>query len=300
LFSFLPKPIRAIFSVSLFAANTIFWCFLIYPFAIARFLLPLKFWSNWMAQIMVWIAETWVSINNFNIELFHKVKWDIQVPPTLSKLSSYLIISNHNSWMDIVILQKVLNRRVPFMRFFLKKELIYVPLLGLAWWALDFPFMKRYSQDFLKKHPEKKGDDMKTTRKACEKFRGRSVSVINFLEGTRFSEVKKKKSESPFQFLLKPKAGGVAFVIGAMGEQFESILDVTIVYPDGVKSLGQTFAGQLERVIVRVRELKIPKDLLEGDYLSDPNFREKVQTWVSGVWREKDELILSLNTNAQI
>ncbi len=289
--SFLPVPIRFILSSGMFALNTAFWCLLIYPFAFLRLILPFKFVRNFTAEVMIWIAETWVSINNLNLDVFQNVNWDIELPADISHEKSYLVISNHNSWMDIVIVQKVLNRKIPFLRFFLKKELIYVPLLGLAWWALDFPFMKRYSQDYLKKNPHKKGADMITTRKACEKFKGHPVSVINFLEGTRFSPAKQQKQGSPFKHLLKPKAGGLAFVIGAMGEQFDSILDVTIVYPKGVKSLGQSFAGQLTDVVCRIQKRSIPAEILAGNYLEDLVFKEKTQNWITGMWSEKDQLI---------
>ncbi len=55
----------------------------------------------------------------------------------------YLVSSNHQSWVDILVLQRIFHGRIPFLKFFLKQELIWVPVIGLAWWALDFPFMKR-------------------------------------------------------------------------------------------------------------------------------------------------------------
>ena len=117
----------------------------------------------------------------------------------LARHEWYLMTSNHQSWADILVLQKVTNRRVPSLKFFLKQELIWVPLLGLAWWALDFPFMKRYSRAQLEKRPELKGKDMETTRKACEKYAHYPVSVMNFFEGTRFTEEKHRQQNSPYR-----------------------------------------------------------------------------------------------------
>lgn len=287
--SFLLKSFRTFLSSSLFVLNCLWACLLIYPLALLRLLVPFKAMQNQIVKAMICIAETWVGLNSLNMAVTQSIDWDIQIPENLSRKKSYLIFSNHQSWMDIVILQKAFNKKVPFFRFFLKHELIYVPLLGIAWWALDFPFMKRYSKSYLEKFPEKRGKDLETTRKACEKFKGRPVAVINFLEGTRFTKEKHDRQKSPFENLLRPKAGGVAFVLSAMGEQFESIIDVTIVYPHGVKSLGESFAGQLKKVIVRAKEIPIPQHLLQGDYLGDQNFRSQMQSWVSEVWQQKDK-----------
>ena len=117
--------------------------------------------------------------------------------------------------------RKSLTAAVPFLKFFLKKELIWVPILGIAWWALDFPFMKRYSAAVLKKRPHLRGKDIEITRQACKKFKSLPVSIMNFVEGTRFTREKHDKQKSPFTHLLKPKAGGIGFVLSTMGEQLQ-------------------------------------------------------------------------------
>jgi 1-acyl-sn-glycerol-3-phosphate acyltransferase len=200
----------------------------------------------------------------------------------------YLVLANHRSWVDIPVLQLVFNRRIPSLRFFLKQQLFWVPLLGLAWWALDFPFMKRYSRETLAKRPELAGRDVEATRRACERFRHIPVSIMNFVEGTRFTAAKHAAQQSPFKHLLKPKAGGVAFVLGAMGDALHAILDVTIAYPHGKPSLGDLFANRIPEVRVHTRELPIPADLVGGDYQNDPAFRERFQAWVNTLWEEKD------------
>jgi 1-acyl-sn-glycerol-3-phosphate acyltransferase len=180
---------------------------------------------------------------------------------------------------------------VPFLRFFLKQELIWVPLLGLAWWALDFPFMKRYSPAYLAKHPEKRGVDVMTTRKACQKFRHAPTAILNFLEGTRFTPEKHLKQGGPYAHLLRPKAGGMANALGAMGDRFEAILDVTIIYPDGPVELWGLLSGRLRRVVIHIEQRPIPPEWLGADYVSDPAFRAAFQAWVQEIWAEKDALI---------
>jgi 1-acyl-sn-glycerol-3-phosphate acyltransferase len=207
----------------------------------------------------------------------------------LSYAGHYLVLSNHQSWVDIPVLQAVFNRRIPFMRFFLKSQLIWVPLLGLAWWALDFPFMKRYSREKLAKHPELAGRDLETTRRACEKFRGIPISILIFAEGTRLTEQKHELQRSPFRHLLKPKAGGVAFVLEAMGDALHAVLDITIAYPHGKPTFADLFANRIPEVRVSIRQREIPSELTRGNYENDPAARSAAQEWINAVWHEKDE-----------
>lgn len=255
------------------------------PFVFLKILTPIQRVKNFFTDIMIKIGEVWIAGNSANMRLTQSIRWDVQGLEGLSKNKSYFIFSNHQSWMDIVILQHIFNRKIPFIRFFLKQELIYVPILGAAWWGLDFPFMKRHSAEFLSKHPERRRDDLESIRRACQIFKGRPVCILNFLEGTRFSEEKRQKSASMYQRLLSPKAGGVSYVLDAMGEQFDSILDVTLFYPKGVVSLWQAFHGKMPEVKVRVRSISVP------------NFQDKGQlkAWLSELWADKDQMLGSLD-----
>ena len=292
--SFLPALIKAPLAAFLFALNTVIACLLIYPLAFVKFLVPILRIKNACTALMIQICEIWISGNDLNMHLTQKICWDISGAEGLSKDKSYLIFSNHQTWMDIVVLHHVFNRKIPFIRFFLKYELIYVPLLGWAWWALDFPFMKRHSRSYLEMYPEKRNEDFKSTQKACAVFKGKNVTVLNFLEGTRFTLKKRENLKSPFENLLLPKAGGLAFVLNAMGEQFDSILDVTIFYPNGPVGLWEAFEGKLPEVKVHVTRISIPHELLKGNYLDDPQYRASVQSWLQQIWKAKDVRISSL------
>jgi 1-acyl-sn-glycerol-3-phosphate acyltransferase len=201
------------------------------------------------------------------------------------------VVSNHRSWVDILVLQAVFNRRIPFLKFFLKQQLIWVPFLGLAWWALDFPFMRRYTAAHLAQHPEDRGKDLEATRRACEKFRLIPTSVMNFVEGTRFTPAKHAAMKSPYRHLLPPRAGGVSFVLSAMGGMLHSKLDVTIAYTTGTPTLWDLCCGRVGRVIVDVRRRPIEAWLSAGDYSEDPAFRARFQAWLAAVWTEKDALL---------
>lgn len=245
--------------------------------------------------VLIWFAENWIAINSAMIDGFTRTRFAVHEDAALQRDGHYLVLANHQSWMDIVVLQKVFNRRIPFLRFFLKRQLFWVPVLGLCWWALDFPFMGRYTRKQIAKNPELGRRDMQATRRACEKFRAIPVSVMNFVEGTRFTPEKHAAQLSPFRHLLKPKSGGVAFVIDAMGDSLHAILDVTIVYPGGRPSLVDLIGGRVPEVRVAISERPIPDTLIGGDYQEDRAFRARFQQWMNGVWEEKDKEIARLS-----
>ncbi|MCQ9468866.1 acyltransferase [Pseudomonas alliivorans] len=251
------------------------------------------------SHAVMWIAETWAEIDKLIFAACIPTQWDIRGDEGLRDDTSYLVISNHQSWVDIPALIQALNRRTPFFKFFLKKELIWVPLLGLAWWGLDYPFMKRYTKAFLAKNPELKGKDLEITKAACELFKRQPVTIVNYLEGTRFTPAKHTAQSSPYTSLLKPKAGGVAFVLAAMGEQLDAILDVTVVYPgSSIPGFWDMLCGRVPKVIVDIKTRELEPWLWRGDYENDPVFREKIQGWVNRLWIEKDARIAALRLEA--
>lgn len=287
--NFLPKLLVGVIVSLLLGLNVIFWCIILFTFALLKLVLPFKPVRAVLDRILNVIAENWISCNSAWMRLTQATTWDVTGLEGLNYKGWYLVSSNHQSWADIFILQHLLNRKVPFLKFYIKQALIYVPIIGLAWWALDYPFMKRYSKGYLEKHPEMRGKDLETTRKACEKFSLIPTSVMNFLEGTRFTPAKHASQNSPYTFLLRPKAGGVALALTTLGEKFQSFLDVTIVYPDGAPSFWEFLCGRLRRVIVRIRQVPIPREFIGGDYEGDPHFREAIQQWLHAMWLEKDK-----------
>jgi len=287
-------PVRVavgVAAVLFLVVNTVFWCSLLFAVTAAKILVPVAAWRRLCSRALVFIAEAWVAVNSWGLAVTQPTHWDVELPGTLSPDASYLVVPNHQSGVDIPVLQKVFLGRIPFLRFFLKEQLIWVPLLGAAWWALDFPFMKRHSREFLEKHPEKRGEDLLTTRRACARFRGVPVSILNFAEGTRFTESKRARLGSPFRHLLPPKTGGLAFAASAMGDSLRSFVDVTIVYPDGRPTIWDLLSRGIPRIVVRAREIPIPAEWFTGDYLEDAALRERAQTLVRGIWQEKDALL---------
>ncbi|MBD9398876.1 acyltransferase [Pseudomonas sp. PDM11] len=268
--------------------------------ALGKLVLPGQALKAACSRLVMNIAEAWAENCKRIFAALTPTQWDIRGNAELRQDTSYLVISNHQSWVDIPALVQAFNRKTPYFKFFLKQQLIWVPFLGLAFWALDYPFMKRYSKAKLEKYPHLKGQDLEITRRACEKFRDLPVTVVNYLEGTRFTPAKQAQQGSPYQHLLKPKAGGVAFVLAALGEQLDAILDVTIVYAEQTPpGFWKLISGQVPKVIMDIRTRPLEPALWQGDYQNDPDFRLYVQEWVSGLWEEKDALIARLKQEAK-
>lgn len=295
--SFLPHTLCGVLSLFGYTLNTIILTIPLILTALLKFLIPLRAFTVRVDKLLNWIATFWISINIWNCRLFCKMRWDIRGIEQLKKDEWYLVLSNHQSWVDILVLQTVFNKKIPMLKFFLKKELIWVPFLGLAWWALDFPFMKRYTQSQIKANPKLKGKDIESTKKACRKFKNIPVSVMNFVEGTRFTFRKKQKQQSPFDYLLKPKAGGIAFVLGAMGEHLHKIIDVTIVYPENIPNFWDYICGKVKTITVNIEVLPITDELL-GDYFNDPEYRTRFFNSLNRMWEKKDRLIESIKSEA--
>lgn len=276
-----------------YTVNTLFWFVPILLLGLVK-LLPIPALRKFLSHLIDGCASGWISVNSFNQNLLHPVRIEVQGDGDLKPDDWYMVIANHQSWVDILVLQRVFNRKIPFLKFFLKQELLYVPVLGLAWWALDFPFMRRYSTAELKKNPKLKGKDIEITRRACAKFKDKPVSVMNFVEGTRFQPAKHKKQNSPFQHLLRPKAGGMAFALSAMGEQIHKLVDVAIYYPGKVPSFWEFISGQVDEIRVHVSVSDIAAEM-RGDYINNREFKQEFQEQLNQIWERKDGILAQLS-----
>jgi 1-acyl-sn-glycerol-3-phosphate acyltransferase len=280
-----------VIAVLLLLLNIFLWVPVLLMVAVVKLVLPFKSIRLWLDPILLRIAEAWIAGNSGWIRLTQAMNWQVSGLTAVNPHQWYLVVCNHQSWVDILVLQHVLNRRIPLLKFFLKKELIWVPIMGLAWWALEFPFMRRHKEAYLQQHPEARGKDAATTRAACEKFALVPTSVMNFLEGTRCTPAKQQRQQSPYKYLLKPKAGGVTMALEAMGEKFGAVLDVTIVYPAGQPKFAQFLMGRVRRVVVQVHTLPVPKTEPLAGQSTDQALRAYCQRWVNQLWADKDALI---------
>lgn len=283
--------LRGALTLALIALNTVLWGTPLLLLAVVKLATPGRRLRESLSRGLIVLAENWVSTNSAMLALTGALDFERRGDTTLERKEWYLMISNHRSWVDILLLQAAFSRRIPFLKFFIKEQLKWVPVLGLAWWALDMPFMRRHSREYLEKHPGERGRDLEATRRACEKFRHTPTTVINFVEGTRFTPAKHAAAGSPYRHLLPPRAGGMAFVLGAMGDMLHATLDVTIAYGPRTPSLWDLCCGRMRRAIVHVRRRAIEPWMTGGDYGEDAAFRAGFQAALAALWAEKDELL---------
>ena len=288
------KQVRGVLTFGVLTINTVVWFVPVMTLGVLKLLLPVTVLRRVLTRWLMWCAENWIAVNGLTLRGSGSRNWRADGVESLDRYGWYLVLANHQTWVDIVVLQVALNRRIPLLKFFIKQQLIWFPLLGLGFWALDMPFMKRHSPSYLARHPEKKGGDLEATRKACEKFRHTPTSVINFVEGTRFSEAKRVARNSPYEHLLLPRAGGIAVALSAMGEVFDAILDVTLIYADGPPKFWDMICGDRVDVTVEIRALPIDRELVAGDYQNDREFRRYVHRWLGRLWEEKDARIAEI------
>ena len=275
-------------------ANTILSTVIVFLLAVVKLIAPKGTARNTVTHWLSSVGEYWISFNKLMTWCLHSIKWDIQFPDGLNRDSRYLVYCNHQSWVDIMVIQHCLNRRAPFSRFLLKQELIWVPFLGFCWWALDMAFLRRYSRKELIKNPALRGKDLENAARACEKLKHIPVSMMTFPEGTRFNKAKQEQQKSPFRHLLRPRYGGIGQILYSFDEAFDCLIDITIVYPDGAPNLWQFVSGQIKNIQVRIQLLPIEENVRGKNFREDPVAKAALVDWLNDIWVEKDQYIDSV------
>lgn len=295
--------LRAVAIILLVILNTIFWGTLILLGGLVKLftkLFTLQRARGQMILFLAWMAERWVQGNDQIFDWFLSTKWFIDGFDNLRRDRHYLLISNHISWTDIFAVLRAVRGRAPFVRFFLKHILIWMPIVGQACAALEFPFMRRYTPEYLAHHPEKRGHDLETTRKACRRYRHIPVTILNYVEGTRFTRDKHEDQESPYRHLLRPRVGGIGFVLASLGEQLDAMLDVTIVYPESDVTLWDFATNRIPWIVVHAREIEVPPEFFSAEITEAGPARERFKQWVEQIWREKDEEIGTILVKSRV
>jgi 1-acyl-sn-glycerol-3-phosphate acyltransferase len=284
------EMIHGAIMTALLLASTIFWGSTILIVALPKFVLR----GEPRRRLILFLAglgENWVATNDRILDRMIATEWDVSGLDGLRADGHYLIISNHISWVDIVALFRVFHRKSAFIRFFMKHDLIWFPIVGQACDALEFPFMKRYSADYLERHPEKRGEDLTTARRACRRYRRVPVTVLNFIEGTRFTREKQENQASPYRHLLRPRIGGLSFALAALGDQLDAMYDVTIAYPGHDSTFWQLVTNRIPRIVIRARRLDLPPEFTNEAITRPGPERDRFKAWVDRFWREKDEIL---------
>ena len=277
-------------SFFLVVVNTLFWCFFLLSIAIFKLLVPIESFKRLCTKWIIAIGECWIFCNGLWIKLLHKPQWTVTGFDSLNQSDWYLAMANHQSWADIFVLQGITNRKVPMLKFFMKDVLIWVPVIGLAWWALDMPFLKRYTEEQIKKDPSLRGKDVIEMKKSFGRFARYPVSIFSFSEGTRFTEAKRVSQDSPYEKLLRPKSGGIGLTLSTM-PYITKVLDFTIKYNSHHRTFWDFLCGRMSNVEIQVKIIDVPENLLQKNYIEDKKFRAELKKWLYSVWEEKNKFL---------
>ena len=288
------KGILVVFSLF---TTTLFFGALILSLVPIKFILKKTVWDKNIKEALYWLARSWIYSNNGFYSILHKVEWRIIGHTDLNPNGKYLLISNHVSSADILAVFVLAKNRLPFPQFFLKQQLLYVPVFGQALWSYEMPVMKRYSQEYLNRNPDKRGKDLETARLSCERLKNQPFTIINFVEGTRFTKLKKKKKGSNFEHLLQPKAGGVHMVLSNLGSQLDGILDLTLAYPGcDSPSFWNIISGRAPLVIIQVKSHTMDGISAPSmEQLENRQGTQEVRNWINELWIKKDQMIGELH-----
>lgn len=290
--------VRGLLSLTLFVLVTLVVSVPLIILSLAKLLLQKTPLRSGLTRTLDEVARVWISANNVHQRLLLPTRIHLTGSRNLDASQWYMLVVNHQSWVDILVLLRTFNRRLPYWKFFLKTSLLWIPVLGLAFWALDFPYMRRHSKEEIERDPSLAGRDLEMTRRQCARYASHPVTVISYLEGTRFTWKKHRQQDSPYRHLLIPKAGGLAFTLAAMEGKLQHLLDVTIHYPEGVPTFWDYVCGRVGQINLDVKVRALGPERI-GDYTGDPAFRQAMQHWVNQLWQEKDQLLESLGQKTQ-
>lgn len=282
------ETIRGTAAMAFLAVNTLLWCAPIYALGGLKLVVP-HAGKVVLGNGMFRALDAWIRCARWMVAALGVTRIDSALVPgddsPLRRDGWFIVVSNHQTWADILVLVTALCDRLPPFKFFTKRELLWVPLLGFALWFLDYPLVRRYGRARLEQDPALGERERRATQKACARFGERPTSVLIFLEGTRFTPAKRDAQESPYKSLLRPKAGGVRMVLEALGGQLDAVVDVTITYDGSPPDFWDFLCGRCPAVRLRARTLAPPD--AEAD---------AVRLWADALWQEKDRRLTAPTT----
>ena len=261
---------------------------------IPRAVIPLKSFKLFLAKISNKIGDLTVYglklimllMHGNNIQVINNEKYDMN--------KWYMAMSNHQSWADIFVLLTVANKKIPLLKFFMKKELWWIPFVFLANKTLNMPFVNRHSKKAIEKNPSLRTKDYENTLKSCKRFLRAPSTIFSYAEGTRFTSEKHKAQNSKYKNLLQPKIGGMATALSAMPE-IDTLINFSVVYKSKKRDAWSFLNGEMKDVKVFIKSYKIPENLKNRNYGSDHLYRDEFKEWIEEIWDEKDRKIDELN-----
>ena len=261
---------------------------------IPRALIPIKSFKVFISRVSNYIGDLTVYGLKLIMLLMHGDSIIIiEEHEELDQEDWYMAMSNHQSWADIFVLLVAANYKLPLLKFFMKKELWWIPFVLLANKTLNMPFVNRHSKKEIEKNPSLRTRDYENTIKSCKRFLRCPSTIFSYAEGTRFTKEKHRNQQSPYNNLLTPKIGGMATALSAM-PAINTLVDYSLVYESSKRDAWSFLTGEMKNVKILVKKYDIPEYLKEKNYSADDQYREDFKNWIEGIWAQKDKDIESL------
>ena len=257
---------------------------------IPRAIFPFKSLKIKLSKISNTIGEYTVYGLKIIMKIMHRDSMQVFDNNEFDKNQWYMAVSNHQSWADIFILLVAAHKRIPLLKFFMKKELAWIPFVFLANKTLNMPFVNRHTKKQLEKNPNLRFKDYENTLLACKRFLRSPSTIFSYAEGTRNNSIKHKAQNSPYKNLLIPRVGGIATALSAM-PNIDVLVDYSVVYKSDKRGAWAFLKGDMRYVKVSVKKYNIPEDLKNKNYSTDEEYRKNFKIWIEGIWEEKDKEI---------
>ena len=255
---------------------------------IPRAFFPTKSFKKYISKISNKIGDLTVYGLKIILLLMHGDTIKVFDENKFDRNTWYMAMSNHQSWADIFVLLVAAHKRIPLLKFFMKKELRWIPFIYLANKTLNMPFVNRHSKKEIESNPSLRLKDYQNTLEACKRFMRSPSTIFSYAEGTRNDPMKHKSQNSPYNNLLIPRVGGMATALSAMPE-IETLVDYSVVYKSDKRDAWSFLKGEMRDVKILVKEHKIPKHLKNKDYSEDKVYRDDFKKWIEEIWVEKDK-----------
>ena len=257
---------------------------------IPRAIFPFKSLKIKLSKISNTIGEYTVYGLKIIMKIMHRDSMQVFDDNEFDKNQWYMALSNHQSWADIFILLVAAHKRIPLLKFFMKKELAWIPFVFLANKTLNMPFVNRHTKKQLEKNPNLRFKDYENTLLACKRFQRSPSTIFSYAEGTRNNSTKHKDQNSPYKNLLIPRVGGIATALSAM-PNIDVLVDYSVVYKTNKRGAWAFLKGDMRDVKVSVKKYNIPENLKNKNYSTDEEYRKNFKIWIEEIWEEKDKEI---------
>jgi 1-acyl-sn-glycerol-3-phosphate acyltransferase len=265
--------VQSFLSFVFVSLNLLTWLPLLLVAAIVRIVLPLKPVKKAMFSLVDLIYRLAVIIDAAWFKHILKIRFQIedeqQVLASLAKTDNPLIICNHQSWFDIFTLQTIIASRGPILKFLIKKELLWVPILGWVCLVLDFPRLNRKGDSRSRLH------DRQVAKQASFSLGEEPGALLLFPEGTRYSTAKHQSKSSSYTHLLNPKLGGFDVITRSISKQM-MLIDISIRYEKGDANCWRCMSGAVDTIHIRVTS-------------TNTNQITDNASWLKECWAEKDK-----------